>query len=150
MVWVEGVALETVTVRAPKAKVFETVKDVARCGMWIPGCELVEDVGDGKFHFRLAPRTTLGWTFIADYVATYTDNGVDEVKWVYDSGNMKSNGWWRISGTDGSVAVSCRCANNVDAQVPRILARPARLFANRETGQSIAKQLKRLKRELER
>lgn len=150
MVWVKATALEHITIRAPKAAVFAMIKDVKTSMMFAPGCDLVEDQGGGKFRIRYEPETKLNWTFTADYVVEYTDNGKDHAEWKFVSGNLETDGYWQLSGVDGAVRVTCKRTNEVDAQVPRILKGPAMLAAKVETGRNVAKQLERLKAECER
>ena len=53
------------------------------------GVDRIETEGEGLYHWLMAPRSTLGVKFRADYVVKYQNNGKDEISWTTVSGNTK-------------------------------------------------------------
>lgn len=149
MVWIEATAERAVTIRAPRGKVLSFMERVETSGPLFPGVRRVEVLGEGRFRWLLEERRTLGTSFTGDYVARYTTRSDREITWDTESGNMKTRGSWRLEGADGAVRLVARVTTTLDAPVPRILKRPAELFAERETGSGLEVQLERVKSAIE-
>lgn len=149
MVMLEANGEKTIHIRTSRQSVFDLVRDVQAVGKYWPGVDGIEDLGDGKFRWTLATRKTLGTSFTPQYINQYNDNGKDEVFFETVEGNVKSSGSWRIADHGSSVSLSLRVTSEVDVPIPRLLKKPATLFASREVTQGIQQQLHKIKRQLE-
>lgn len=150
MVWIQSTVERTTTVRATKAAILDVVMDVPRSGRWFPGIDAIRPEGDDVFDWTLATRRTLGTSFTGQYRTKYTRHGDEAASWESLGGNMSVKGRWQLSGIDGHVFVRLTVTTELDAPVPKILKKPAELFARKEAGDGLAEQLKRLKTEMER
>ncbi len=131
------------TVRADKESVLALLLDVSTSGPFFPGVDGIEDPGDGQFRWTLATRRTLGSSFTGRYIAKYERTG-DEVHWSTVEGNMKVKGRWKVSGPEGMLKLSVAVTSELDAPVPKILKRPAVLFAEMESKSGLDKQLEKI------
>lgn len=144
VVWIEASARVELTVYGTKTEVRTLINDVPQSGRWFPGVDRIDDQGNRTYHWQLAERRTLGTSFRGDYISQYRDDG-DDIVWETRSGNMKTRGRWHIEGPDGRLRVSVSVTTELDAPVPRILKKPATLFAEKETRDGLKQQLARLK-----
>ena len=149
MVGITAKACKSTTVFAPFARAVDTVRDVRTFGGYSPGVERIEDLGGGRYRWIIEERNTLGMSFKADYVNRYSNVGSGAVAFETESGNMTVQGTWQVSGEDREVTVTIDIESVVDLPVPRLLAGPARVFAQRELTRAIAAQLERFKRAIE-
>lgn len=145
MVWIEATARASLLIRAPRDAVRALILDVCKSGPFFPGVDRIEDLGSGRYRWRLAERRTLGSRFTGLYVAEYREEGSDAVAWQTVEGNIKVRGRWRLGGVDGALQVSVECTTELDAPVPRILKAPATLFAEKEARDGLTLQLERLR-----
>lgn len=133
--------------RVAKTALLDLLMDVSVSGPLFPGVDTIEPLGDDRYQWRLTARKTLNSTFRGEYIAKYTRSG-DEVHWETTEGNVKIKGVWRASGPDGAVRLTVNVTNGLDAPVPRIMKKPAALFAEMEAKNGLDKQLERLEAHL--
>ncbi len=129
---------------APLVEVFELLLDVPRVGMFWPGVERIDDLGDGRYRWTNEPRSAVGKTFYAVYVALYENNGRDEITFRSVEGNTDTHGSWRLRAVGDRTLVSVEVSSTVDIPIPRLLRKPAQLFAAREVRSGIDKQLQQI------
>lgn len=149
MVWIEATAEKNITVRATPEAAFQLLSDVPTIGMMWPGVDRVEPLGDNQYRWELEPRRTLGIVFKAEYVAQYKHNGRDEVTYDTVSGNVRSSGVWRVIPRGSGTEISMRVTSELEAPVPRMLKKPAELFAKKEVSDGLTAQLDQIRRRLE-
>lgn len=143
VVWIETTVERERTMRADKAAVLDLIMDVPTSGRFFPGVDGIEPAGEDRYKWLLTERRTLNSSFRGEYVAQYTRSG-DEVRWESVEGNMSVKGVWRVTGPDGAVRVHVRVTSSLDAPVPRILKKPASLFAEMESKNGLDKQLAKI------
>lgn len=139
-----------VEVDAPIAEVFELLLDVPRVGMFWPGVDSIEPLGDNRYRWKNQPRTAAGKTFHTEYVALYENNGRDAIDFRSVEGNTTTRGAWRLRERGGRTEVSLEISSTVEIPIPRLMRKPAEIFAGREVTSGIGQQLERLKQTLER
>lgn len=149
MVWIQASAERSRTVRADKETVLALLLDVCTSGPFFPGVDAIEDLGEGQFRWTLATRRTLGSSFTGCYIAKYEREG-DAVNWSTVEGNMTVKGRWTVSGPDGHLRLSVAVTSELDAPVPKILKKPAVLFAELESKNGLDKQLDKIEQHLSR
>ena len=114
------------------------------------GVDRIEPLDDDRYRWVIKERRTLGISFIGNYVAKYrVENGTDVV-WETLEGNMKTRGVWKTRGPDGRVHVEVTSTTELDAPVPRLMRKPAELFAVKETRDGLKAQFAGIKTTLER
>ena len=91
----------------------------------------------------------LSHKFRGRYVNRYTEPAEGVVAFETVEGNRKTHGTWSVSGRDGAVTVAELLTVELDAPVPRILKKPATLFAERDAKNGVKRQLERIKQTLE-
>lgn len=135
--------------RADKEAVLSFLMDVPASGPLFPGVDAIEPLGEDRYKWLLAERRTLNSSFRGEYTTKYTRTS-DEVRWETLEGNVQIKGVWRVSGPDGAVRVTVKVTNGLDAPVPRILKKPASLFAEMEAKNGLDKQLEKIEARLRR
>jgi carbon monoxide dehydrogenase subunit G len=150
MVMIETRAEASVTVEASPERAFALVRDVPAAGAFIPGVVRIEPVGDDTYRWQLQPRRGVGTTFTPDYVCRYTDNGRDEVSFQTVEGNVNVRGTWRVTPSGAGARITLSVHSEVDVPVPRLMKKPASLFASRDAQSSVERQLAGIKRRLDR
>jgi uncharacterized membrane protein len=148
VVWISVNGEASISIRAAKEKVLALIRDVPVCGVLFPGVDAIADRGERRYQYTLATRQTLGSSFTGHYLAQYEEQG-DRISWRTLEGNLKSSGTWHVGGVDGAVQLRLTVSTELEAPVPRILKKPAEIFAERETSQGIEKQLREIKKRLE-
>lgn len=148
MVWIEAKARASLPMRASRDAVRALILDVCTSGPYFPGVDRIEELGSGRYQWRLAERRTLGSRFTGLYVAEYREEGPDAVSWQTVEGNIKVRGRWHLGGPDGLLQVSVEVTTELDAPVPRLLKAPAQLFAEKEARDGLARQLEGIRRHL--
>lgn len=143
MVWIESTVERSRTMRASKEAVLALIWDVPTSGPYFPGVDGIEPLGDDLYKWLLTERRTLNATFRGEYTAKYTRSG-DQIHWETTEGNVQIKGVWTVSGPDGAVKVTVKVTNGLDAPVPRILKKPAGLFAELEAKNGLEKQLEKI------
>jgi carbon monoxide dehydrogenase subunit G len=139
--WIEARARRVEPFPVTRARMFEFLADVPGSGRHFPGVESITPLGDGRYRWRLAERSTLGVRFQGDYVAVYEDDGVGVLSWRTKSGNLRSSGRWTLVERAGAVEASIELATELELPIPKLIARPIQLFADREVGHGLDAQL---------
>ena len=150
MVWIETHAERSLVIAADKSAIRALIVDVPTSGPFFPGVDRIDDLGDHTYGWWLTERRTLGTSFRGEYVTQYDVAGEGDVTWRTLRGNLEVTGRWSLSGPDGSVRVTVAVTTKRDAPVPRVLKKPAILFAEKEARDGLAKQLERVKDHLRR
>ncbi len=135
-------------VMADKEPAIALLLDVVKSGPMFPGVRSVVDEGEGRFRFDLEPRRTLGVSFHGQYLTQYRREG-DSVHWSTVSGNLDVTGEWIVSEKAGRIEIEVKVLTKVEAPVPRILKKPAQLFADLELRDGMKVQLQNLQKSLE-
>lgn len=143
VVWIETTVERERTMRADPEKVLELIMDVPTSGPLFPGVDQIVPLGDDTYRWELTERRTLGSSFRGVYKAQYQRSG-SEIRWKTQEGNIQVEGIWRVSGPPGAAKVTVRVTTGLDAPVPKILKKPATLFAEMEAKNGLAKQLEGL------
>ena len=151
MVWIETQAVASVTVRAELSDVMALLADVPTMGSYAPGVVSIEEVGPREYRWKMLERKGVGASFTPDYVCKYRDGGPQEICFETISGNVKNRGAWRVSSAgNGKLRLSIEVTTGLDAPVPRLMKKPAELFARREAQSNLERQLAGIKARLER
>lgn len=150
MTQIKAIGRGRARVRAALVDVFALLLDVERVGRWWPGVEKIESLGDGRYRWTNEPRRAVGKTFHTEYVAQYRDNGRDEITFHSVAGNTDTAGFWRLRSDRETTVVSVEISSAVDIPIPRLVKKPAEIFANREVTAGIEAQLAQIKKVLER
>lgn len=149
MVWIEATAEDEVHIRAPAEAVMAFISDVPTCGKLWPGVQAIEPLGNDEYRWSLEERRTLGTVFRPEYVSRYQKHADNGISFTTVSGNVKSSSHWTITSLGDQVRLRLRVTSEVDAPVPRMLKKPAELFAKREVQSGMRSQLEGIKRRLE-
>lgn len=143
MVWIETTVERTRTIPAETEKVLSLIMDVPTSGPFFPGVDQIVPLGDDTYRWELTERRTLGSSFRGVYTAQYQRSGSD-IRWQTIEGNIKVKGQWSVTGPNGAARVTVRVTTELDAPVPRILKKPAVVFAEMEAKNGLGKQLDKL------
>jgi len=150
MVWIETRAQANINVRGEPSDVFALVCDVPTVGGFALGVDRIDDLGDNRYRWVMTARRAVGTVFRPEYVSQYHSDGKGELRFESIEGNVKANGVWRVSGGSGAVRLSLEVTSSVDVPIPRLLKKPAELFARLEASRGVDTQLKRIKERIER
>jgi uncharacterized membrane protein len=150
MVMLEATAERSLRIRAPIDQVLAAVLQVEVTGLFWPGVRAITPLGDATYRWELEPRRTLGIEFTAQYTSRYENNGRDQVTFDTVSGNVKSRGRWRLAASGAHTETVLQITSEVEVPVPRLLKKPAELFARKEVQEGIDAQLQALRKHLER
>ena len=75
MVQLTSEATRKTQIKAKAKDVIAMILDVETTGRFFPGVDAVEKVDEMTFKFTLAPRRTLGITFVGEYTSHYKQRG---------------------------------------------------------------------------
>jgi hypothetical protein len=150
MVWIESHGERTTAIAAPLERVFAFLLAVDRSGVLWPSVERIEALGELKFRWVLPSFSTLGHSFKPDYVAQYSAEGRDLIRWAPSSGNVEARGSYRLRELGaGRTELVYATSSRLDIPIPGILKTPARLFAENELKKGLASHVEALKKALE-
>ncbi|CRK55112.1 hypothetical protein [Alloactinosynnema sp. L-07] len=139
MVWIRSKSKREITIRTDRETLRRTVAAVLDTGRLMPGVDEMTDLGEGRYHLRLATVSNGAVVFTPDYEASYDTTDADLVTWEpHGEHNFRTWGHFRIS--DGAAAgeqileIETRAEASVDvAAVVVILIEP---FAQKESDEA--------------
>jgi hypothetical protein len=136
MVWIRAASKRSVNIRTDRERLRALLLDVVGCGLLMPGVEVLEKVGDGLYHYRLAEVSNGAVALTPDYVARFDTGDPDTITWEpHGEHNFRSWGTFRI--TDGrmpgelTLEIDTRSESQVEvAPIVIVLIEP---FAQKES-----------------
>ena len=143
---------ESVTIAAPRERVYAYLWDVVAASHCVPDLATCERVGPDTYRFVSRERSAGPVSMVARYTARYEGNGVDTIRFEslpLDSDNTDVRGW--IALEEGAQAVTrVRFTQTIapDTPVPRLVQGLIRSFVQREAASAVRGFLDNVRREV--
>ena len=144
---------ESVTITAPRERVYAYLWDVVGASHCVPDLAACELVGPDTFRFISRERSAGPVSMVARYTARYEGNGVDRIRFEslpLETDNTDVRGTIALeAAADGATRVRFTQTIAPDTPVPRLLQGLIRSFVERETASAIRGFLENVRREVE-
>jgi len=124
-----------VRIGASRADAFELLADVGRSGSHFPGVGSLEDLGAGRWRWRMKERGIGPVKVTAVYEAVYVsdeDGGIVEWKPAAGRHDMDSFGSWTITERDDGVYLRFKARTVAHVNAPRMMKKMVQAFAAEE------------------
>ena len=144
---------ESVTIAAPRARVYAYLWDVVGASRCVPDLATCEPVGPDTYRFVSRERSAGPVSMVARYTARYEGNGVDTIRFEslpLESDNTDVRGL--IALEEGAQAVTRVHFTQMiapDTPVPRLVQGLIRSFVQREAASAVRGFLDNVRREVE-
>jgi hypothetical protein len=144
---------ESVTIAAPRQRVYAYLWDVLGASHCVPDLATCERVGPDTYHFVSRERSAGPVSMVACYTARYEGNGVDTIRFESlpnESDNTDVRGVIALEeGVQASTRVRFTQTIAPDTLVPRLLQGLIRSFVQREAASAVRGFLDNVRREVE-
>ena len=144
---------ESVTIAAPRARVYAYLWDVVGSSHCVPDLATCERVGPDTYRFVSRERSAGPVSMVARYTARYEGNGVDTIRFESLSGegdNTDVRGTMALeSAAEAATRVHFTQMIAPDTPVPRLLQGLIRSFVQREAASAVRGFLDNVRREVE-
>ena len=144
---------ESVTIAAPRERVYAYFWDVAGASHCVPDLATCELVGPNTYRFVSKERSAGPVSMVARYTARYEGNGVDAIRFesvVVEGENTDVRGAIALEeAADAATRVRFTQTIAPDTPVPRLLQGLIRSFVQREAASAVRGFLDNVRREVE-
>ena len=144
---------ETVTIAAPRERVYAYLWDVVGSSHCVPDLAKCERVSPDTYRFASRERSAGPVSMVARYTARYEGNGVDTIRFEsvpMESDNTDVRGTIALeSGGEGTTRVRFTQMIAPDTPVPRLVQGMIRSFVQREAASAVRGFLENVRREME-
>ena len=144
---------ESVTIAAPRERVYAYFWDVVGSSRCVPDLAICERVGPDTYHFISKERSAGPVSMVARYTARYEGNGVDRIHFEslpVEGDNTDIHGTIVLEGTsENGTRVRLTQTIAPDTPVPRLVQGVIRSFVQREAAASVRGFLSNVQQELE-
>src|SRR5215467_3593548 len=144
---------ESVTIAAPRERVYAYFWDVVGSSRCVPDLATCERVGPDTYRFVSRERSAGPVSMVARYTARYEGNGVDRIRFesvAAETDNTDVRGTIALEAApEGATRVHFTQTIAPDTPVPRLLQGLIRSFVEREVASSVRGFLGNVQREIE-
>lgn len=144
---------ESVTIAAPRERVYAYLWDVAGSSRCVPDLATCERVGPDTYRFVSRERSAGPVSMVARYTARYEGNGVDTIRFEslsLEGDNTDVRGMIALeSASDAATRVRLTQMIAPDTPVPRLVQGLIRSFVQREAASAVRGFLDNVRREVE-
>ena len=144
---------ESVTIAAPRERVYAYLWDVVGASRCVPDLATCEPVGPDTYRFVSRERSAGPVSMVARYTARYEGNGVDQIRFEslpLESDNTDMRGVFVLEeASETTTRVRLTQTIAPDTPVPRLLQGLIRSFVQREAASAVRGFLDNVRREME-